>query len=160
MRCTAVFAIVFLAAPLFAQNAERSKRLTTAAEQLLEFEKKMVQSSPDPIDGVIFGDVLGLLDTAVAANPGNLHAHALRAQLLLHNSYDGAGQYDICDLLDAKGDADYVISRAAHAAAADVTTARAVLRGIEKIPPEAIPDPPSACDDEDDGRSGTPTKSR
>ena len=152
--------LLVAAAPLFAQNSERSKRLTAAAEQLLEFEKKMVQSSPDPIDEVIFGDVLGLLDSAVAANPANLHAHALRAQLLLHDSYDGEGEYDVCDLLDAKADADYVISRAAHAAPADVTTARAVLRGIEKIPPEAIPDSPSTCDDEDDGRSGTRTKSR
>lgn len=137
--------------------AARSNRLTAAAEQLLECEKKITTAD---VDSVLFTDVVSLLDVAVETYPQNLHAHALRGELLLHQSYDGEGQYDVCFLLDARSDAEFVISRAARATPADVTIARAVLRGIENIPPDAIPDPPSSCNDEDEGQRGTRTKSR
>ena len=154
-----VVALLLVATPLAAQNAERSRRLTAAAEQLLDFEKKLIEKSPDAIDDLVFSDVLSLLDTAISTNPTNVHARALRAQILLLQSYDGDGEYDVCYLLDAKADADYVVSRP-HAAAADVASARAVLRGIANIPPDAIPDPPTVCNEDDEGQHGTRTKSR
>ena len=129
--------------------SQKSVRLTAAAEQLLECEKKIVSGSADALDGVLYNDVVALLDLAVETNPGNLHARALRAELLLHQAYDGRGQYDVCYLLDARDDANFVVSREARAPAADVAMARAVLHGIERIPPDAIPDPPSSCNDEE-----------
>jgi hypothetical protein len=156
---SALLTLLF-AAPLLAQSADRSKHLTTAAEQLLEFEKKMVANSAERIDDILFSDVLSLLDVAVSENAGNLHARALRAQTLLHQSDNGGGAYDICYILDAKGDAEFIVTRAQKASPADLVIARRVLSGIEKIPPDAIPDPPSVCDDEDEEHRGTRTKSR
>ena len=152
--------ILLVATPLFAQqSAERSKRLTAAAEQLLAYEKKMAADSPDGIEDVLFGDVLALLDSAVTTGPGNVHARALRSEVLLETSYDGE-QYDVCYLLDAKGDAEYVISHASRGTPDDITIAKAVLKGIDKIPPDAIPDPPSVCNDDEEGHRGTRTKSQ
>ena len=152
--------LLLVTMPLFGQqpSVNRSVRLTTAAEQLLDFEKKMATSSPERIDDVLFADVLSLLDLAVNANPANLHARALRSQVLLVRSYDGESAYDICYILDARADAEFIVSRASHAAPADVKAARDVLRGIELIPPEAIPDPPSVC--EEDDQQGSRTKAR
>ena len=149
---------VVLAAFLLATSFDvtRSLRLTAAAEQLFETEKKMVTTSAEPIEDLLFADVLSLLDVAIETNPANLHARALRSQILLLHSYDGQGAYDVCDLLDARSDADFVLRRAARAAAGDVATARTVLRGIERIPPDAVPDPPSDCDD--DSENGTRTR--
>jgi hypothetical protein len=149
---------LFLAAVLLATSPEigRSLRLTTAAEQLLEAEKKLVTSSEDRVSDLLFADVLSLLDEAVATNPGNLHARAIRSQVLLLRSYDGVGEYDVCYVIDAKADANFVVSRAPRAAPPDLKMARDVLRGIDLIPPDAIPDPPSVCDEDDD--HGTPTK--
>ncbi len=151
------FAVVLLLAT--SPGATKSTRLTAAAEQLLEYEKKMAAASTDSINDLLFTDVLSLLDLAVSSNPANLHARALRSQILLHHSDNGAGEYDVCYLLGAKADADFVVTRTQKAAPADVTMARNVLRGIESIPPDAIPDPPSSCDDEDEGQRGTRTKS-
>ena len=150
-----------LAALLLANSPDvtRSVRLTTAAEQLLDFEKKMATSAPERIDDLLFGDVLALLDLAVNANPSNLHARALRSQVLLVRSFDGESRYDICYILDAHADAEFIVTHASHAPAADVKIARDVLHGIELIPPSAIPDPPSVCD-EDDEEHGTRTKIR
>lgn len=150
-----------LAALLLASSPEaaRSLRITAQAEKLLEFEKKMAVDAEDPIDDLLFGDVLGLLDVAVSENPGNLHARALRSQVLLHHAYNADDDnYDVCDLMDARKDAEFVISKGTRAAAADLTIARTVIKNIGKIPPGAIPDPPSACNDDDEGHSGTPTK--
>ena len=146
--------------PSAALQINRSLKLTAAAEKLLEFEKKLETEAGESLDDVLYTDVLNLLDIAVEADPDNLHARGLRAPLLLHLAYDGEA-YDICYLLDAQEDANLVISRAAKAKPADVTRSRAVLRNIERIPPSAIPDPPSVCDEEDDeGHRGSRTKSR
>jgi hypothetical protein len=149
-----------LAALLFATPPEvaRSVRLTAAAEQLLEVEKKMVTSAQDRVGDLLFADVLSLLDAAVTSNPANLHARAIRAQVLLLRSYDGEAEYDVCYVVDARTDAEFVVSRAARAAPADVKIAREVLRGIDLIPADAIPDPPSVCEEDDE--RGTPTKIR
>lgn len=149
-----------LVAALLAQTSggvQRSARLTAAAEQLLDCEKKIVASSTEHVEDVLFVDVLALLDLAVEANPANLHARAVRSELLLHQSYDGEA-YDVCYLLDARDDANLVVSRASNASAADITKARSVLKRIDAIPPDAIPDPPSICDDDDEGQRGTRTK--
>ena len=151
-----VFAALLLAS---SPEAARSLRITAQAEKLLEYEKKMAVDSTDQIDDVLFGDVLGLLDLAVSDNPANLHARALRSQVLLHHAYNpDDDNYDVCDLMDARKDADFVISKATRAAAADLTIVRGVIKNIGKIPPDAIPDPPSVCNDDDEGHSGTPTK--
>lgn len=149
-----------LAAVLIATTPDiaRSMRLTTAAEQLFEYEKKMVASASERIDDLLFSDVLSMLDVAIDTNASNLHARAMRAQVLLLHSYDGVGEYDVCYILEAKADADFIVSRAARASASDVKIARDVLRGIDLIPPDAIPDPPSVCDDEKD--RGERTKNR
>lgn len=148
-----------LAALLVANGPEvaRSIRLTAAAEQLLDYEKKIATSSPERIDDLLFADVLSLLDLALNANGANLHARALRSQVLLVRSYDGEAEYDICYILDARADAEFIVSRAARASAADLKIAHDVLHGIELIPPDAIPDPPSVCEDD---KQGSRTKSR
>jgi hypothetical protein len=137
---------------------QRSQKLTAAAEKLLEFEKKLSTDAGEPLDDLLYGDVLNLLDVAVEADADNLHARALRAPILLLLAFDGEA-YDICYLLDAEEDANLVISRAAKSNAVDVLSARRVLRKIQHIPPSAIPDPPSVCDEEDDRQRGTRTKS-
>ena len=149
-----------LLALLLATSTElsRSLKLTAAAEQLFDYEKKMAAGAPERIDDLLFGDVLALLDVAISTNGANLHARAIRSQVLLLRSYDGESSYDVCYIIDAKADANYVVSRAARAAAPDVKIAKDVLRGIDLIPPDAIPDPPSVCDDEDE--RGSKTKSR
>ena len=146
-----------LVAALLATDVSRSVRLTSAAEQLLDAEKKMASASPEPISDLLFADVLSLLDVAVDSNPSNLHAHALRAQTLLLRSRDENDEYDVCYLIEARADATFVVSRASKATAPDVKMARDVLHGLDVIPPDAIPDPPSVCDDDEQQGSRTKT---
>jgi hypothetical protein len=142
-------------------DAELSLRLAASAEQLLALEKR-IAAQYDDLDSILYEDVLSLLDEALSANPQNLHARALSADVLLLKSYEGDGTYDVCTLLDAKSEAQYVVSRSSRAGDADLATARAVLRKIERIPPDAIPDPPSSCNDKNErpGISATRAKAR
>jgi len=151
---------MFLAALLLAAittQAETSRQLTASAEELLKIEKR-VAAENDLDEGVLYEDVLSLLDAAIDADPENLHAHALEAGVLLLKSDNGDGTYDICYLLDARDEANRVLARGAKASAADNGAARAVLQAIGRIPPSAIPDPPSSCD-EHQGQHGTKTRS-
>ena len=131
-----------------------SEKITAAAETLFKAEQKAAavwrEASPDEaIDAVMYEDVLALLDVAIRENPDNLHAHAIAAQVLLIKADQGDGTYDVCTLLDARDDAEYVTKRATAAAAPDLENARTTLKAIRRIPPSAIPDPPSVCGDED-----------
>jgi hypothetical protein len=146
---------MFLAAVLLATVTE-SQRLTAAAEELLKIEKKIAGTYD--LDALLYEDVLTLLDEALDADPKNLHAHARAGEVLLLKSNQGDGTFDICSLLDARDEADLVLSHGASTA--DQTLARTVLKAIDAIPADAIPDPPSSCGDDDEGRRhGTKTRS-
>lgn len=143
------------------QNQNQSQKLTAAADALFAAEQKAAavwrESGSDEVDAVFYEDVLSLLDAAIGANPDNLHAHALSAKILLLKAYEGEGLYDVCTLLDARDDAEYVTTHASSASDADLSTARGILKQIRSIPSSAIPDPPSACGDEDDNDSSSKT---
>jgi hypothetical protein len=146
---------MLLAAVLLATVTE-SQRLTAAAEELLKIEKKI--AGAHELDAVMYEDVLTLLDEALEADPHNLHAHARAGEVLLLQSKQGDGTFDICSLLDARDEADFVLSHGAGVA--DQAIARGVLKSIDAIPQSAIPDPPSSCGDDDEGRRhGTKTRS-
>ncbi len=134
------------AALLLATATELSHRLTVAAESLLAIEKK-IAASDDDLDSVLYEDVLSLLDKAIEADPQNLHAHARAAEVLLLKSNQGDGTFEVCTLLDARDEANLVLAQGGEPA--DLAIARGVLRTIERIPPEAIPDLPSSCNDEE-----------
>jgi len=144
-------------------TADRSRRLAAAADELFAAEQKAAAAwrkaaeSNDGVDSVLYEDVLALLDAAIGADPGNLHARALSSQILLLKAYEGDGLYDVCALLDARDDAEYVVARASSASEGDLATARGILKQIRRIPASAIPDPPSSCgeDDNDDSPSRT-----
>ena len=104
--------------------------------------------------------MLSLLDAAIRAKPDNTHAYAFAAHVLLIKSDQGDGTYDICTLLDARDDAEFVTTHASHATEADLTSARNVIRQIRRIPPSAIPDPPSVCGDDDHDHSSKTTAAR
>ena len=70
----------------------------------------------DRINGVLYEDVLTILDAAIGADPANLHARALSAHILMLKAYEGDGVYDVCRLLDARDDAEYVVTRSKAAA--------------------------------------------
>jgi hypothetical protein len=162
-----VVALLLIAAPAFAQSAaisdaELSRRITVAAEELLAAEKKAAKAwksaaqSAEPetdagagVDRTMYEDVLAMLDAAIDVDPKNLHARAVCADLLLTKAYEGEGTYDVCFLLDARADASFVITHASRAKPGDLATARRVIHSIEAIPKDEIPDPPSSCDDED-----------
>ncbi len=149
------------AALLLVTATELSRSLTAAAETLLAMEKKIAASNDD-LGSVLYEDVLALLDKAIEADPQNLHAHARAAEVLLLKSDEGDGTFDVCFLLDARNEADLVLSRASRGEPPDVALARGVLRAIDRIPPEAIPDPPSSCNDQErqPGSSKTSVKTR
>lgn len=147
---------MILAALLFATATELSVRLTAAAEELLRVEKK-IAASRDGLDSILYQDVLSLLDEAIEVDPNNLHAHARAGEVLLLRSNQGDGTFDVCTLLDARDEADFVLRHGGDPA--DQAIARGVLRGIDRIPPDAIPDPPSSCDDGQEQRHGTKTRS-
>ena len=157
------FVSLALAVLLAAQT--RSEKLTAAAETLYAAEKKAAaawrDAAPDEaIDAVMYEDVLAMLDVAIRDNPDNFHARAFSAQILLVKAAQGDGTYDICALLDARDDAEYVTTRASSAPEADVTSARETLKQIRRIPASAIPDPPSSCGDDDRNESSQAAKTR
>jgi hypothetical protein len=135
-------------------DADLSRRLTTAAEELLRVEKK-VTGVENGLDAVLYEDVLALLHAALHANPQNLHARVVSSDVLLLKAYDGDGTYDVCTLLEARGEAEFVTSHASRASDSDLAAARAVLRSIDSISPDAVPDPPSSCDEEDERQPGS-----
>ena len=137
-----------------ASDADLSRRLTSEAEELLKLEKK-VAAAEDGLDAVLYEDVLALLDAALRASPQNLHARVVSSDVLLLKAKDSDGTYDVCTLLDARDEAEYVTSRASRASESDLAAARAVLRSIDSIPPDAVPDPPSSCDEEDERQRGS-----
>ena len=131
-----------------------SRRLTSAAEELLKVEKK-VAAVEGGLDALLYEDVLALLDAALHANPQNLHARVVSSDVLLLKANDGDGTYDVCTLLDARDEAEFVTSRASRASDSDLAAARAVLHSIDSIPPAAVPDPPSSCNEEDERQHGS-----
>ena len=144
------------AALLFATATELSTRLTAAAEEVLRIEKK-IAAQRDGLDSILYEDVLSLLDEAIDVDPHNIHAHARAGEVLLLKSNQGDGTFDICALLDARDEADFVLTHGGDVA--DQAIARGVLRGIERIPADAIPDPPSSCGDGQEQRHGSKTRS-
>jgi len=142
-----------------------SAKLTAAAESLYAAERKAAslwrEASPgEAINATLYEDVLALLDAAIRENPDNMHAYAFAAQVLLVKADNDDGTFDICTLLDARDDAEYVTTRAEAASDADVVAARATLKQIKRIPPSAIPDPPSSCGDDDHDESSKTSKTR
>jgi hypothetical protein len=142
--------------------AELSRRITAIAADLFEAEKKAAErwskteteAEPegevaDEVESVLYEDVIRMLDSAVEVDPNNMRAHALLAEVLLRKAYEGQGVYGVCSLLDARDEAEWVISHAGHASAADLKKARDLVKQIKAIPKEAIPDPPSSCGDEE-----------
>ena len=135
--------------------ATLSQRLTAAAENLLNVEKK-IAASTEGTDALLFSDVLALLDEALIKDPANVHAHALSGEVLLLQSENDDGTYDVCSLVEAREDADYVIAH--NGSADDVKLARRVIKAIQAIPEDAVPDDPSTCTGEE-RRHGTKTRS-
>ena len=142
-----------------------SEKLTAAAENLFAAEQKAAaawrDAAPDEaVDATMYEDVLSLLDAAIRANPDNLHAYAFASQVLFVKADQNDGTYDICALLDARDDAEYVTARAGSATAPDLAAARGILKQIRRIPPSAIPDPPSSCGDDDHDHSSKTSETR
>ena len=75
-------------ATLPASDADLSRRLTSAAEELLKIEKK-VAAVEGGLDALLYEDVLALLDAALHANPQNLHARVVSSDVLLLKANDG-----------------------------------------------------------------------
>lgn len=134
--------------------ATLSQKLTTAAEDLLNLEKK-IAASTEGTDALLYGDVLALLDEALDKDATNLHARALSGEVLLLQSANDDGTYDVCSLLEARQDAEYVIKH--NGGAGDTALARQVIKAIQAIPPASIPDDPSTCEGEK--RHGTQARS-
>ena len=141
--------------PLLAA-ATLSQQLTAAADELLKVEKK-IAASTEGAAPLLYGDVLALLDEAIDEDNTNLRAHAKAAEVLLLMSDEGDGTFDVCAVLDARDEAQYVLKHGGEGS--DAELAHKVLRAIKAIPPEAIPDPPSSCDQDEDQRHGTKTRS-
>src|SRR5438874_13648161 len=125
---------MILAAILFATATELSHRLTSAAEELLKIEKKIAGSN-EGLDAILYDDVLSLLDQAIDVDPQNLRAHARASEVLLLKSNNGDRTFDVCTILDARDEADYVLKHGG--AGEDAAIARATVRGIERIPAAA-----------------------
>lgn len=154
---------VFAAAPPRKKidEAELSRQITAAAQELFDAERKAVERwrkaesayEPDEVgDGVgsvLFEDVISMLDTAAGIDKKNMHPHALLAQVLFLKAYQVDGTYDICSLLDARDEASWVVQHSSDATPPDLKIARDLTRGIKAIPADRIPDPPSACGDDD-----------
>jgi hypothetical protein len=136
--------------------ATLSQQLTAAAEDLLKIEKK-IAASTEGAGALLYQDVLSLLDEAIDHDKTNLHARATAAEVLLLMSDDGDGTFDACTLLDARNEAEYVLKHGGEASDADL--AHKVIRAIQEIPPDAIPDPPSACEHDEEQRHGSKSRS-
>ena len=147
-----------LAAALFwfATAAELSRTLTAAAEDLLKVEKK-IAASTEGAGSFLYQDVLSLLDEAIDQDKTNLHAHARTAEVLVLMSDEGDGTFDVCTLLEARNEAEYVLKHGSEGADADL--AHKVIRAIQEIPPEAIPNPPSACEQDEEHHHGSKPRS-
>ena len=143
---------MFLAAVLAA--ATLSQQLTAAAEDLLKAEKK-IAASTEGVGALLFNDVLALLDEALEKDSTNLHARALSGEVLLLQSENDDGTYDACSLVEARQDAEYVLKHGGNAS--DAQLAHQVIKAIQVIPPEAIPEDPSTCNEEQ--RHGSKTRS-
>jgi imidazolonepropionase-like amidohydrolase len=139
----------------FATAAELSRTLTAAAEDLLKVEKKIAASTE--AGSFLYQDVLSLLDETLDQDKTNLHAHARTAEVLVLMSDEGDGTFDVCTLLEAREEAEYVLKHGGEGADADL--AHKVIRAIQEIPPEAIPDPPSACEQDEEHRHGSKPRS-
>ena len=135
--------------------ATLSQQLTTAAEELLSVEKK-IAASTEGSSALLFGDVLALLDEALDQDSTNVHAHALTGEVLLLQSENEDGTYDVCSLLEARKNAEYVLKHSPGEP--DAQLARQVMKAIKAIPPEAVPDDPDSCKGEDE-RHGSKTRS-
>ncbi len=144
-----------LAVAVFAA-ATLSQQLTAAAEDLLKVEKK-IAASTEGAGALLYQDVLSLLDEAIVVDKTNLHAHAQAAEVLMLMSDEGNGTFDVCSLLDARDEAEYVLKHGGEGG--DSELAHRVIRTIKAIPPEAIPDPPSSCDQDEEQRHGSKTRS-
>jgi hypothetical protein len=174
-RLAAILLLAALPLPLSARAprtpvdaAELSRRITAIAADLFEAEKKVAErwsrteTEAEPegevageVESVLYEDVIRMLDSAVEVDANNMRAHALLAEVLLRKAREGQ-TYDVCSLLDAQDEAEWVLSHAGHATAADLKKARDLVKAIRAIPKEAIPDPPSSCgDDEPQGGSVT-----
>ena len=145
-----MFLVSLLAAATFSQQ------LTAAAEELLKVEKK-IAASTEGASVLLYGDVLALLDEAIDEDKNNVRAHAKASEVLLLMSEEGDGTFDVCSLLDARDEAQWVLKHGGEGADADL--AQKVLRTIKAIPPEAIPDSASSCDSDEDQRHGSKTRS-
>lgn len=141
-----------------ASGNDVSRQLTAQAEALLQIEKK-VTVKPE-LQSDLYEDVLTLLDSAIDADEGNAHAHALEASVLLLKSDNGDGTYDVCYLQDARDEAKAVLTNTSRGSAADVSAANAVLSDIAAIPAAAIPDSASSCDDNERQSHGAKTSFR
>jgi hypothetical protein len=150
--------------------AELSRRITTIAADLFEAEKKVAErwskaeteaepegEAADEVDGVMYDDVTRMLDSAIEVDPDNMRAHALLAEVLLRKAYEGQRIYNVCSLLDAQDEAQWVIAHSAQAGAPDLKKARDLIKAIKAIPKESIPDPPGSCDDDDDSHHRSAT---
>ena len=135
-------------------SATRSQTLTASAEELLNVEKKIAASDEDA-GLLLYGDVLALLDEALTEDSTNIHARALSGEVLLLQSENDDGTYDVCSLIEAREDADYVLKH--NGGAGDSAIARNVLKAIQAIPASSIPDDPSTCEGEE--RHGSKARS-
>lgn len=180
MMLRAVFAVVLVLVSsnlLFAaatprrkiDEAELSRQITAAAQELLDAERKAVErwrkaesayepdeASGDGVGSLLFEDVISMLDTAAGIDTKNMRPHALLAQVMLLKAYQADSTYDVCSLLDARDEASWIVQHSTDAAPADLKIARDLIRAIKAIPADRIPDPPSACGD-DDRAAGTNT---
>ena len=77
--------------------------------------------------------------------------------VLLLMSDNGDATFDVCTLLDARNEAEYVLKHGGEAADADL--AHKVVRAIQEIPPDAIPDAASSCEQDEERHHGSKTRS-
>ena len=102
------------------------------------------------LESQLYEDVLTLLDGALAADPDNLHAHALSGEVLFAKAKDAEGTYDVCTVLDAEDEADRIIEDADIADPADLVFARDLRKKIKAIPRALMSDDPATCSDQPD----------
>lgn len=139
---------------------ELSRRTTALAAELYDQEKKIAarlrkaaeQHSPDAsggeaVESMLYDDVLNLLDAAILADEDNLHAHALAAEVLFRKSNQGEGIFEICGLLDAEDQIDYVLSNADNADKTDLENVKRIKKAIDAIPEDKIAGEAGDCED-------------
>ncbi|HYM61747.1 MAG TPA: hypothetical protein VEZ11_12750 [Thermoanaerobaculia bacterium] len=147
---------------------ELSRRATALAAELYEQEKKIAaklrkaaeQHSPDAaggeaVESMLYDDVLNLLDAALLADKDNFHAHALAAEVLFRKSNQGEGVYEICSLLDAEEQIDYVLANAETAEKLDLESVKRIKKAIDAIPEDRIAGDEGDCEEKDGKEKGT-----